>query len=278
MTPNVGVVGHVEHVEFVVVDHHPRPGEVVHARDWFTAAGGGGAVAAVQLRRLAGSALFLTALGNDDAAAELRAELEAYGVNVHAAIHDRPHRRGITHLDADTGERTITILGGRIVPRGDDALPWDELETLDGVYFTAGDAAAARAARRARTLVATTRAVDALAEARVEVDVLVSSAADPTEAFDDARRAPARVVVRTEGERGGAYSTADGRTGRWAAVPPPGPVVDAYGCGDAFAAGLAFGLAARLPLDEALDLGARCGAHCLTGRGPYGAQLEIAAR
>jgi hypothetical protein len=33
MTPRVGVVGHVEAVEFVVVDRHPSPGDVVHARD-----------------------------------------------------------------------------------------------------------------------------------------------------------------------------------------------------------------------------------------------------
>ena len=33
MTPRVGVVGHVEHVEFAVVDRLPGTGEVVHARE-----------------------------------------------------------------------------------------------------------------------------------------------------------------------------------------------------------------------------------------------------
>jgi ribokinase len=56
----------------------------------------------------------------------------------------------------------------------------------------------------------------------------------------------------------------------------PGPVADAYGCGDSFAAGLAYGLGANLPIEEALRLGARCGAFCLTGKGPYSAQLEAA--
>jgi ribokinase len=50
-------------------------------------------------------------------------------------------------------------------------------------------------------------------------------------------------------------------------------VSDAYGCGDSFAAGFTYGLGARLPLDEALALGARCGAACMTGRGPYEGQL-----
>jgi ribokinase len=276
MRPRAGVVGHVEHIEFAVVAHLPRAGQVVHATHTFTAPGGGGAAAAVQLRKLAGEAVFLTALGNDEIAAALKAELEhAHGVTVHAALRERPHRRGFTHIDAATGERTITILGDRIFPTGADPLPWDDVERLDAVYFTAGDADAVRHARRARVLVATVRAVDALAEARVEIDALVCSAADQTERKDLGRLDPEpRLVVVTEGERGGAYTARDGTTGRWDAVPPPGPVADAYGCGDAFAAGLTYGLGAGLDLQAALDLGARCGAHCLTGRGPYAGQLE----
>ena len=53
------------------------------------------------------------------------------------------------------------------------------------------------------------------------------------------------------------------------AAPLPGPVRDAYGCGDSFAAGLTYGLGAGLAMPDALELGARCGAACLTGRGPY---------
>jgi len=277
MTPAVGVVGHVEHVEFCVVERLPGAGEVTHAREWFSEAGGGGAVAAVQLRKLAGAAAFLTALGDDEIATALADDLEGRGVTVRAARRNGPHRRGFTHLDAATGERTITIMGERISPRGDDPLPWDDLAQNDAVYFTAGDAHAARHARRAKVLVATVRAFDALLEAGVQLDALVASAADTTEHHDVARlRPPPRHVVVTEGERGGAYTSADGTTGRWEATPPPGPIVDAYGCGDAFAAGLTYGLGAGMALEEALDLGARCGAHCLTGRGPYAAQLETA--
>jgi ribokinase len=275
MTPVVGVVGHVEHLEFAVVDRFPASGAVVHAREWFTAPGGGGAVAAVQLRKLAGAATFLTALGSDAIADALVRDLRHRGVTTHAARRERPHRRGFAHLDATTGERTITILGARIVPTGADPLPWDELARLDAVYFTAGDAAALRHARRARALVASVRAFDALREAAVEVDALVASAADPTEQYDIATIRPRpRTIVRTEGERGGAYTTADGVSGRWAATAPPGRVVDAFGCGDAFAAGLTYGLGSGHRLDDALALGARCGAHALCGRGPYEGQLE----
>jgi ribokinase len=142
-------------------------------------------VAAVQLAKLAGRATFLTALATDDAGAALRTELEDRGVTLHAGARPGRHRRGLTHIDAGTGERTITILGERIVPRGDDPLPWGDLHSFDALYFTAGDA---------------------------------------------------------------------------------------------FAAGLTFGLGAGLDLRAALHLGARCGAHCLGGRGPYAGQLELVRR
>jgi ribokinase len=65
------------------------------------------------------------------------------------------------------------------------------------------------------------------------------------------------------------------RSGSWRAAPLPGAEVDAYGCGDSFAAGLAFGLGAGMMLGEAIELAARCGAACLCGRGPYGAMLDL---
>jgi ribokinase len=49
--------------------------------------------------------------------------------------------------------------------------------------------------------------------------------------------------------------------------------VDSYGCGDSFAAGLTYGLGAGMAPADALNLAARCGAVCLTGRGPYERQL-----
>jgi ribokinase len=167
------------------------------------------------------------------------------------------------------------VLGERIVPWSADPLPWERLGELDGVYFTGGDAGAVRAARAARVLVATPRAMQALAESGVQLDVLVHSASDPGEAYEEGMLdPPPRHVVSTRGALGGSWS---GETsGAWDATPLPGPPVDAYGCGDSFAAALAYGLGAGMQLPEAIELGARCGAACLTGRGPYGAQLELA--
>ncbi len=61
--PRVAVVGHVEWVRFARVPHVPQAGEVVHARDLFEEPAGGGAVAAVQLARLAGESTLVTRPG-----------------------------------------------------------------------------------------------------------------------------------------------------------------------------------------------------------------------
>jgi ribokinase len=274
MSVHVGVVGHVEWVQFAVVERVPVAGEIVHARETFAEPAGGGAVAAVQLVKLAGAARFLTALGDDDAGAgAARALRERLGVEVHAAHRPVPQRRTFTFLD-DAGERTITVLGERIVPLRSDALPWDALAELDAIYLTGGDAGAVRAARAARVLVATPRAMAALAESGVQLDVLVRSASDPGERYEPGTLDPApRWVVSTRGSLGGSWT---GETaGSWQATPLPGPPVDAYGCGDSFAAALAYGLGAGMELAEAIDLAARCGAACLTGRGPFAGQLAL---
>jgi ribokinase len=270
------VVGHVEWIEFAHVEHVPRAGDIVHATEPWEEPGGGGAVSAVQLARLAGECTFYTALGDDERGTWSRRRLAGLGVRLEAATRDEPTRRGVVFVDAN-GERTITTLGRRLEPTTDDDLPWDELEDVDAVYFTAGDPAALREARRAKVLVATSRVSDLLAEADVRLDAVVGSGNDPSEAFDPARLThPPNLLVRTDGVRGGRYETGNGRSGSYEPVPPPGPVVDTYGAGDSFAAGLTFALGSGLGVEEAVALAARCGAWCAAGRGPYGNQLAAA--
>jgi ribokinase len=273
--PKVAVVGHVEWVQFARVPHVPSAGEVVHASDPFEEPAGGGAVAAVQLARLAGAAAFVTELGDDQYAARSVARLAELGVDVRAAVAKAPSRRAVTLVDV-AGERTITTFGPRLEPRGGEQQQrWNGLEGLDALYFTAGDEAELRLARsRSRVLVASPRARGALGHG-VAVDVLVLSGEDEIELQ---AAAPvlndAQLVVWTEGELGGHYRRRDGATGRWEAAEPPGPRADAYGCGDSFAAGLTYGLGAGFELTGALALAARCGAVCATGHGPYERQLS----
>src|SRR5262245_9609805 len=270
------VVGHVEWIEFGRVEHVPRAGDIVHATDPWEEPGGGGAVSAVQLFRLAGDCAFYTALGDDARGDSTRRRLTELGVRIESATRDEPTRRGVVFVDAN-GERTITTLGRRLEPNTSDRLPWNELEDVDAVYFTAGDPGALREARRARVLVATGRVSDLLHEADVHLDAVVGSGNDPSEAFDPSGLThPPDLVVRTDSVRGGTYETSDGRSGGYEPVDPPGPIVDTYGAGGSFAAGRAFGIGAGLAVEGALGLAARCGAWCATGKGPYGNQLTAA--
>ncbi len=272
----VAVVGHVEWIEFARVEQVPLPGEIVHVEDSWQEPGGGGAVAAVQMAKLAGDAILFCALGDDELGHRAHDELTALGLRVEVAWRDEPQRRGFVHVDS-AGERTITVIGSRLGPRGEDPLPWGELSGADSVYFTAGDASALQASRTARTLVATARGLPTLADAGVELDALVASGKDAGERYARGQVEPEpRVVVRTEGAAGGQWERADGDSGRWQTTPPPGPISDAYGCGDCFAGCLTYGLGAGMALNEALQLAARCGAANLTGRGPYEAQLTTA--
>ena len=270
----VAVVGHVDYAEFARVERVPSPGEIVHADPVWEEPAGGGAVAAVQLAKLAGAALFMTALGDDERGRRAERELTELGLRVETAWRPEPQRRAFVYLD-DAGERTITVLNRRLAPRAADPLPWPELAQTDAVYLTAGDPAAVRAARAARVLVATVRAFDALAASGVELDALVASANDAGERYEPGSLdPPPRVVVRTAGAAGGEWEAADGSRGRWEPTPLPGEPVDSYGSGDSFAAGLTYGLGAGRALPAALELAARCGAACLTGRGPYEGQLR----
>jgi len=266
----VAVVGHVEWVDFLHVERPPKAGEIVQATNAWQAAAGGGADAAVQLRKLAGSATLYTALGDDALGRRAFEELTRRGVRVEAAWRDEPQRRACCFLDT-AGERTIALLGPKLVPQAADPLPWDELKDVDGVYFTGGDAGAVHLARRANVLVATARELPVLREARVQLDVLLGSSADSGERYEGGLEPAPRYAVRTEGARGGTVEPG----GRFPPGEVPGPVVDAYGAGDAFAAGLTYGLASGMRVEGALELASRCGAAVLAGRGPYDGQISL---
>jgi ribokinase len=258
----VAVVGHMEWVEFLRVAHLPVRGEVQAAQREFTHAGGGAVVAAAVLAELGAEVDYFCAVGSDadgDAAVH---ELEGRGIRVHAARRDTGTRQVLTLLDRD-GERTIITLGERLQPAGADPLGWERLASADGVYVTAGDLDAVRRARAARVVVATPRLRERLAGGGLHLDALVFSANDSDEVRWARTLEPyTGLMVATDGARGGHWwGTSEGR---WAAVAPPGRIMDAYGCGDSFAAGFTYGLARGMDPGRAAEIGARCGAEMLT--------------
>ena len=258
------VVGHVEWIRFARVDRVPGVGEIAHSFDDWEEAGGGGGVAAVQLAQLADEAHLYTVLGDDDLGRRARAGLETRGVIVHDAADGRAQRWAFTQVD-ENGERTITTVGQKARPRGhDDRLPWHDLARMDAVFFVAGDTDALVQSRRARVLTATSRELEVLKRGGVALDAVIGSGNDEAERYraGDVDPPPA-LVVTTSGSLGG-WSRPGGP---FTAAPPPGEIVDAYGAGDSFGAGLTFALAHGLDAQEAVAFAARCGAAALTGRG-----------
>jgi len=255
----LAVVGHVEYIEFVEVDHVPAPGQIAHGSDSWAEPGGGGAVAAAQVAKLNGNCTFFTARGDDDLGRRSAEGLAELGMDVRIQWFGTT-RRALVHVDRDR-ERTITTVGAKLLPAG--PLP---LEEYDGVFFVSGDIAALHSARQAPFLAATPRELPTLREGAVRLDLLVGSGTDPGEHYDGSL--DVGVFVATEGARGG---VANGR--RFEAVTPPGPLEDAYGAGDSFGAALFFALARGDSLSAALDLASRAGAAVVTGKGPYSAQI-----
>jgi ribokinase len=255
----------VEWVEFARVPRWPASGEIVRASDVFSEPAGGGAVIARQLALLAGRCELFTALGDDEIGRVAIRRLAELSMDVHVQHPgiSISTRRAWTHID-DKGERTITVLGEKLLARG--PLP---LEGYDLVYFVSGDVDSLRSARKARFLAATLREQETLRAAGVALDLLVGSANDPGERYDGSL--DAKLVVVTDGPRGG---TANGEPFSAAEAPV---IVDTYGAGDSFGAALAFALARGDELKTALELAARAGAAVLGGKGPYTAQLRSEA-
>lgn len=270
----VAVVGHIEWLQFAAVERLPTRGDIVHSYDDWEAVGGGGAVAALQLALLADEVLFFTMVGDDDAGRQACEALERGGVVVHSATGHEPTRRAFVHCDED-GERTITTVGPKLHPRGhDDRFPWDELRAMDAAFFTAGDVDALQTARRARVLVATARELATLRRAGVELDALVRSGEDEAEAYVQGDLDPEpKLVVTTSGALGGWMQPG----GPYVAATPPGAIVDTFGAGDSFMAGLTFALGRGLEAPAAVAFAARCGAAALTGRGVAPQPVSIEA-
>jgi len=264
-------VGHVEHVTVGVVAAVPGRGEIVHLEGPRFLAGGGGGLAFHQLARSTAEVHFLTVLGDDEAAAQVRTAIDGTRGHVHAVARVALHTRVLAMITPD-GERTLVVVGKPLHPVAADPLPWDLLGSCDAAYFTAEDPDALRLARAARRLVVTARRQDALARAGVRADVVVGSAVDPREASGrgDYPVAPDAVVM-TEGAEGGRIETARGTT-RFATPRVEG---GAYGAGDSFAAALTFFLAAGLEVEEACARSARFGAAMVGGTDPAAAQLWL---
>tara|TARA_Y100001968_G_C19359797_1_gene719142 strand:+ start:188 stop:1030 length:843 start_codon:yes stop_codon:yes gene_type:complete len=264
----LAVIGHVEWVTFLKVDQLPLAGEISHAKDCFEEAAGGASVAAVQMARLInGPVDLITSLGKDNYGEKCYERLTTLGLNLKVAWREKPTRKGISFITKD-GERAITVIGERLQPIASDNLPWSDMKNYDGIYITATDKEGIRLARKAKFLSATPRTgQQTLQKSKVKINALIGSGLDPGEKinFEELEHKP-DLYISTKGKSGG---TIFPKNINYKSINPSSKEIDTYGCGDCFAGAITTALSAKLNLDQAIKIGAYCGAECSTHYGPY---------
>tara|TARA_Y100001968_G_scaffold218310_1_gene200981 strand:- start:4890 stop:5735 length:846 start_codon:yes stop_codon:yes gene_type:complete len=263
----LAVIGHIEWMSFLSVDKLPKAGVISHSKKCLEAPAGGGALTALEMQRLTKEPVhFFTSLGKDDTGEICYKQLKKLGLVMNVAWRESPTRKGISMVDSN-GERAITVIGERLQPESKDDLPWADLCNFDGIFISATDSKAIRFCRKAKFIAATPRVgITTLNESKVQLDLLVGSGLDPGEKFDlkEIKSVP-RFVIKTKGSTGGESFPG----GKYEAVELRSKVIDTYGCGDKFAAGVTTGLAANWDIKKSLSLAAHCGAKCATYFGPY---------
>jgi len=264
----LAVIGHVEWVTFLKVDRLPLAGEISHAKDYFEEAAGGAAVSAVQMSRLTnGPVDLITSLGKDSYGEKCYERLTKLGLNLKVAWREKPTRKGISFIGKD-GERAITVIGERLKPIASDNLPWSDMKNYDGIFVTATDKEGIKHARKAKFLSATPRTgQQTLKISKVKLDALIGSGLDPDEkiSFKELATKP-DIYISTTGKSGG---TIFPNNVKYKSIKPSSTEIDTYGCGDCFAGAVTTALAAKLNLEQAINIGAYCGAECTTHYGPY---------
>ena len=210
----------------------------------FRGAGRGGAVAGVQLARLAGSCTLITALGDDEYGRRSLARLRELAVDVahahasaDASCSDARRRRARAH-DHDLRRGACSRRETRTSQRGG---AWPASTPCTSPPATRPRCACACGQPRARRRSAPRHALGH----GVPIDALVLSAAIDRAPRVATQPSGCRGRRVTEGKHGG--SSARARVDcRFEAAPLLGDPVDAYGCADSFAAGFTYGLGAGL--------------------------------
>ncbi len=270
------VLGTVNRDHVVFVDHHPLPGETILGHSYETGTGGKGSNQAVAAARAGASVMFVSAVGNDAAGAELLADLETKGVDVSRAarIDSMPSGVALITVSAD-GENSIIVAPGAsaVLDAVRVSATVGDLVTPGAVVLTQLElplAVVERACLTAHELGA--RVVLNLSPI-AEVSEALLAASDPL--LVNAGEAAALTHTPCD-TREQAQSTADalakrccsvvvtlGGDGAIAADGSPArhfpgktvPVVDTTGAGDSFAGALAAALVAGAGLDDAVRSG-----------------------
>lgn len=261
-TVDVICIGSITADTIATVDRLPRDDERLIASDFTTSGGGPAATAAVTLARLGFTVGFCGVIGDDDAGARVRRELEREGVQLNWLQTDRTASTAqsiVLASEATHGRSIVTVEAPRplwrSVPIG--ASTWlhadqtgfaavmratDATESSQGRPLISVDGGNRLQAGDLRGVDLYVPAVPALLERYPRASL--------TESLGAAVRDGARRVVATDGARGSHVLAADGSA---ELVPGfPVDVASTLGAGDVFHGALLGGLIRDLPLEDAV--------------------------
>jgi ribokinase len=269
-------------------DRLPAAGETVLGRRFEAGPGGKGANQAIGIARLGGDVAFATKVGEDIFGTEARATLLEEGLPAQGIlVGSEPTGVALILVDG-WGNNAISVAPGANAELAtDDVLRsvGPELERADYIVcqlecpleLAVGLATWARAHGKQVVLnPAPARPVrpdelglfDVLTPNEVELAALASAVGVENGSIEVQARAMVDcgvgTVVATLGDRGAMRVSADGARSFDAYEVA---AVDTTGAGDAFTAGLVSALAAGRSMDDAIDVGCRTGAFCVTRRG-----------
>lgn len=288
------VVGSANMDMVLRVQQLPRPGETVCGRGFETLPGGKGANQAVAAARLGAEVHFVGCVGSDVFGTQMRATLQAEGVNVdHLATVSGPSGIAIVLVDDASGQNSIAIEAGAnaalTTSHVDAAADTIAAASMLVCQFESPLAAVQRAIGIAHAagvpVLLNPAPVQPLSpELLQQVSLLVPNESEaaalagqaPGEPVDEVlvaerlRQLGAGTVIVTLGERGVYVSTTGGATRHEA--QPVARVVDTTGAGDTFIGALA---AARcrdgLSLHDAVAFAQRAAAFSVSRRGAMSA-------
>jgi fructokinase len=267
------------------------------APEFRRAAGGAPANVAVGLARLGVETAFVSKVGADEFGEFLRATLEREGVDTSGLITTKQAPTGLAFVSlAKDGERTFAFYRD---PCADTLLAPEDLRERPwrgAQVFHYGSISLIAEPSRSATLAAIARAEErgmliscdpnlrlplwrSAQEARAGMKLalryphIVKISEEEVDFLGSVPRAP--LVVVTRGARGGTVIEAGRRLFDFPAFRVK--AIDSTGAGDAFTAGLLYGMLRGLPLPETIRVAAACGALVTLRRGAIPAMPGIAA-
>lgn len=265
----------------------PLPGQTVLGHTFDMGPGGKGSNQAIGARRLGADVTLVAKIGTDVFGVAARELFEREGLLGPSILTAEVHTGvGLILVDED-GRNMIAV-----APGANALLSAEDVDGLPGLFDGAShllcqlecpaelfEAVAVRARREGVTTVlnpapavpmddAVVGLIDVLTPNETELGVLTGMPTDRPEGVEAAARTllarGVGQVIVTLGERGALRVTPQG-TEPYAAFPAQAR--DTTGAGDAFNAGLVTGLAGGVSVPDAIRLGSRAGAFCVTRLG-----------